>query len=498
MAAIPPAPQGGAPRPGALLALCVVAGLAAGFLGTVLSGLSTKFFLTGLVALAALVVLAIAGMTGFLRTLMLLALAFGLSLNISITFLLHDQTPGLHQLNVSGAFGVTVTVVLIAATILLAQQLVARRGVMLPVGLLWPWFLFAAVGAASLLVAVDTRLVILELVRLALLLLIVVAVANLKPEEVRPFLLFLALSVAVQASIAIAQFVTQRDLGLAFLGEEELAVETIEFRAQVRSTGTIGHPNILAYFFELLLPLMVAQVMAVRSAGERLVYLAALGLGLGGLLVTLSRAGWMTMALMLPLVVLLVGRRRLLTDRALLVGAGLAAMLVLAAALVGPLVLERITGDDAGSFSHRATFNEGARDLISQSPWLGHGLNNFGPAFALFDTTSGYRLFREVNHVVHNMFLLVAGEVGLIGLAVFLLAFGLALWRCLRVFRLDPDGIAGTAALGIGTGLVAQLLHGLVDPGFRISLPVSQLIFCLFGLIAALEVLVHTSRGKMR
>ncbi len=498
MAVLPPVPQGRAPKPGAILAMCLAAGLAGGLLATMLTGLSAKFFLTGLMALAALIVLVIAGATGLLRILLLLALACGLSLNISITFLLHDQTPGLHQLNVSGAAGVTVTVVLIAAVLLLAQQMVARRRVILPVGLLWPWFLFAAVGVASLLVAVDARLVILELARLAVLLLIVVAIANLKPEEIRPFLLFLALFVAVQGAIAVTQFVTQRDLGLAFLGEEALAVETIEFRAQVRSTGTIGHPNILAYFFELLLPLMLAQLMMARTGLERLVYLVALVLGLGGILVTLSRAGWFTMALLLPLVVLFVGGRRLLTARALLVGAGLAVMLILAAALVGPLVLERLLGDDAGSYSHRATFNEGARDLISQSPWLGHGLNNFGPAFALFDTTGGYRVFREVNHVVHNMFLLVAGEVGLIGLGVFLLAFAVALWRCWRVFRMDPNGIAGTAALGIGAGLVAQLLHGLMDPGFRLSLPVSQLIFCLFGLIAALELHVRAARGKRR
>ncbi len=35
-------------------------------------------------------------------------------------------------------------------------------------------------------------------------------------------------------------------------------------------------------------------------------------------------------------------------------------------------------------------------------------------------------------------------------------------------------------------GFLAHLIHGFVDPGFKLSLTVSQLIAGLFGLIAAL------------
>lgn len=84
------------------------------------------------------------------------------------------------------------------------------------------------------------------------------------------------------------------------------------------------------------------------------------------------------------------------------------------------------------------------------------------------------------------------GEVGFIGLAVFLTAFLLAMRKGFRVFRRDPSGMAGVGALGISMALSAQLFHGLFDPGFRINLPVSQLIFCLLGVLEALDRMTAT------
>ncbi len=95
-------------------------------------------------------------------------------------------------------------------------------------------------------------------------------------------------------------------------------------------------------------------------------------------------------------------------------------------------------------------------------------------------------MFDRSNHVVHNLHILVLTEVGLVGYGAFALVFGIGLWRGFAAVRRAPVGdplaaIAGAAAVG----LLAHLLHGLVDPGFRLNLGIAELLYTALGMIAA-------------
>ncbi|KFI32742.1 hypothetical protein CG51_00560 [Haematobacter missouriensis] len=474
------------PRAGTLLPVLLpvlLAGVATGVLTMVLIFAPTKIFIAGGLAFGCL-----AGFLGLIaigqaERWMLLLLAFGLPLAVSFTLFLHVNTVGHYVENVGGAAGVTITLSFLAALTVLGLWLLAGRSLRMPVLVMLPWLAYAAAGVLSLLKAPDPALVWFEILRLSMLLLLMVTVANITPDRLWFFLQALAVTMIFQALISIAQGVGGTGLGLGFLGDQGVAIESVDFEAKVRSTGTLGNPNMLAYFYELMLPLLFGAWLMARGVGNHMLFGLAVTLGLAGLALSLSRGGWLAMGLLLPIEAWLLARHRFLTPRGLaVIGTGLFLTLVMVG-LFGGQAMERMFGDDGGSLSHRSTMNHAAWQVFMNSPFIGQGLNNFAPAFSRLDKTGATGLFGPVNHVVHNMYLFAAVEVGIIGFSGFLGIFGIGIYLGIRGFLNYRSPLSRSISLGVAFGLVAHLLHGTIDPGFRLSLPVSQVIAVLLGLL---------------
>ena len=73
--------------------------------------------------------------------------------------------------------------------------------------------------------------------------------------------------------------------------------------------------------------------------------------------------------------------------------------------------------------------------------------------------------------------------MGIIGFSGFLGIFGIGIYLGIRGFLNYRSPLSRSISLGVAFGLVAHLLHGTIDPGFRLSLPVSQVIAVLLGLL---------------
>lgn len=404
---------------------------------------------------------------------------FGISLKMNKTFFLEEFSQWQYVPFAGGAAGIAIGLNDAAALLLIWR---ARPQ---PVWLLLSGpLLFIAAGCASLHSAGDLDLVGFELWRQALLLICMLAAMSLSKAQVRTALRLLAASIVLQGAIACIQFITGAELGLGFLGEQAIVEEQIGFAYQARAVGTIGHSNILAYFFEISLPLMLAMLMSVRATRERLVYGLAIAAGLAGVLATLSRAAWIAVPLTMLPVFLQFSARRLWQLRSAVAGMGALALAGIALVFAWPTISQRLFSDDAGSADARAPLNQAALSVIEQFPLLGVGLNNLGNAFPLYDTTHNARVLGPINHVVHNLYLYVMAEVGIVGFAAFLWSFAAALaigWW----LRRSPDPLARAIGVGGAAGLVAHMIHGMFDPGFRLSLAVSTLIAVQTGLIGA-------------
>ncbi|MFK5598254.1 O-antigen ligase family protein [Methylobacterium sp. HMF5984] len=468
-----------------------------------LASVPLKFAVVGLVAPLGALGALILGQRVRLTPFLLVAFAVGLTVKLDVSMFQHFEAVGQYLPSIGGGAGLTVSVAFLVALTLIAFKLVgigeARpQRLSLDPPLVLTQAAFMAAGVLSLANAGDPAYLWFDEWRFLTLLVVSVSIANLSPRDVRTLALAICVLCLVQTAAAAVQYVTGSELGLGVLGEEQIVEENINFQAQRRAAGFKVHPNILGYYYEVVWPLALALALSRGPTWLRLVGAAGALSALGGVVLTLSRASWLTYPLSATLVVLLVYRDRLLTRASLIVAGLLFLVGVIAAIVVGPMIWERLFADDGGSAAQRGPLNAAALALFAQFPILGVGLNNFGNMFATLDQTGLSRLaglFDRSNHVVHNLHILVLTEVGVVGYAAFALVFGIGLWRGFSAIRRAPVGdplaaIAGASAIG----LLAHLLHGLVDPGFRLNLGIAELLYTALGMIAAVAAAQRATR----
>ncbi|MBA4417137.1 MAG: hypothetical protein C0392_04405 [Syntrophus sp. (in: bacteria)] len=355
--------------------------------------------------------------------------------------------------------------------------------------LLWAPILYMMSGLLSLYNATSNELAVLELVRLAMLFVIFFVVMNMRDRKlINTFIVTLSITVVLQTLIAYYQYKTGQVLGLGVLGERDLGTREVWY-AGSRASGTIGHPNILAYYFEILIPFMFAMFLVEENRWLRLWYLIVTVAGLFGIMTTLSRGGWASVPVSMAVVFLTLIRHRLKGVRSI-VGLFMISMLLLGIFFyLLPTIEKRLSFADYGSAATRAPLNRAAFSVIKQFPVSGVGLNNLAKVFKTYDTTGGSSLFRTSTHVVHNLFLAVWAETGTIGILTFVWMFVATMIVAIKtLFKSVPLWQQGIL-IGAVAGLLAQMIHGMVDPGFRILMNVSMLVYAMFGLVGAISVL---------
>jgi O-antigen ligase len=243
--------------------------------------------------------------------------------------------------------------------------------------------------------------------------------------------------------LGLIQVLKQGSLGgpLWLLGERTFTIFTPgvargAWRGEVflRPYGTFSHPNSLAGFVLVALILLLGK--GVSTKREKI----ALVLGFGLLLLAFSRAAWLA-AFVLGTIFLLRQLKTGFKKRLpyLLIGLAL------------PLLTYFFsqTTIDSTSFSIRQELAEFALSEIRKNPIVGLGAGQF--IISLSQNRPVWQWLYWLQPV-HNIFLLVASETGLLGLIMFLILIFLAIRRSLLA-----------ANYWLLTALLAILLTGLFD-----------------------------------
>ncbi len=355
--------------------------------------------------------------------------------------------------------------------------------------LFWAVIFYIVAGFLSIYNALQKELVWFQLYRLFILFLVFFAVMNVRNEKmIRWFLFLISVIVVLQTCLAVVQYLTKSTLGLEMLGEQQIKKLYIGQGSLSRATGTIGHPNILAYLYEIAMPICFALYLVEEKFHVRLWYFFSLVMGLVGIITTLSRAGWLTLPLSLCFVLLMVYRRNIFSRKAFIkifIGsiAGFVFLIVFY-----PTIEKRYFHESYHSAESRLPMNVAALSVIKQFPITGVGLNNFSNVYKQYDTTGGSRLVGSSGQVVHNLYLLIWGDTGIIGLATFLWIFIATFFVAGRLIARAPPW-QRAVTIGIVAGLFAHLLHGLVDPGFPLAMNISILIYSLIGIIGSMSIM---------
>jgi putative inorganic carbon (HCO3(-)) transporter len=251
----------------------------------------------------------------------------------------------------------------------------------------------------------------------------------------------------------------------------------------MRAHGTFEQPNPYGGYLGLTLPLAVGVVVAgiLPVAGRiKLVWilLAACtgGLMLLALVMSWSRGAWLGFGAGAAAMAFAVVAR---SGRAAALATGLAVLaayvlLVLGVVRVPPAIVQRFTdfvpyvgvsdvrGAEItdGNFAvlERVAHWQAAWQMWSDHPWFGVGIGNYEPEYSQY----ALPLWPVALGHAHNYYLNVAAEVGVVGLATYVLLWGLAVvgaWRaCRGALRWDWG-----LALGVLGVLVHLAVHSFFD-----------------------------------
>jgi O-antigen ligase len=271
---------------------------------------------------------------------------------------------------------------------------------------------------------------------------------------------------------------------------------------ETRATGTFVQPTFLGAFLSVTLPLALQRILRPVEGRRRWVTgLGAFLLMLTGLLLSLSRSGWLA-ALVGVFVLVLMDRGLVPAFRSLLPFA--VAMLVVFGLLLWwrpptNLDLSRMNPRSSRSNQERVAIWSGSVRMVLDRPVLGFGPGNFAPCFVVYappflqeiSATENMRALHAHSEVLH-----VAVESGLVGLGLWLAALALAVRVLLEQGpELEPDEVnLRRLHLAMLAALLVTASIGL-DGRFATS---SMLLWYLLGMAASRERAARTGGTAVR
>jgi O-antigen ligase len=236
-------------------------------------------------------------------------------------------------------------------------------------------------------------------------------------------------------------------------------------------------PNSVAMFLEPAVTLAAGFALYAHKRRDRTVAIIALVFLLASMVATLSRAGLLTLAVVGIVAVVTIRRRRLKLG---LLGAGVVGAI---AVLQIPAVARRMAHQfdpsyPYNTFEGRLQIWSDTLHMLRDHPIFGAGLRGYAIVMKPYVTTP--KGLPEL--YAHDIFLSMWAEIGLLGLAAFVVMLAILLWKGWSAFS-KTEGFTRALLWGTSAGFVAITVHGLFDtPYYGNDLSVE------FWMLAALEI----------
>jgi hypothetical protein len=268
-----------------------------------------------------------------------------------------------------------------------------------------------------------------------------------------------------------------------------------------RSVGSFPHPNTLAMYVDLIIP-MVLSVLLADGFSKRQTKWAAAAI-LGGILCVIfskSRASLLIMGAALGMATCVSILIKPTSRKVIIVLLGFLAMDVIGV-MAAPKIIARFEKAPEASEMTRVYFNMAAR-AMAQDKLFGSGLNSYS---WMIEHTDYYwyvypdaleeekdlEAFRESDKGIsrlgtaHHIYYLFAAETGWPGMVVFIFFIASLYLRNLVLFLRSRDDYYQAVALGLLIGFSTLHLQGLLEWIFR-----QTPVFFLFSLLSGLMVAI--------
>jgi O-antigen ligase len=259
-----------------------------------------------------------------------------------------------------------------------------------------------------------------------------------------------------------------------------------------RITGTSGDPNEFAAMLVVGMVLAGALAFSRERMLVRWAAIGAIGLCTLGILLTVSRGGLVALGAALLMAIVAGGRWRLPMAVVAVVVAG--ATIGYFTTYAPPQAEERIL-DTAGGGSGREDLWTVAWRMFKDRPVGGVGAGNYPIAAIDYLLQPGLivrdEFIIDTPKPPHNVYLSVLAELGVVGLALFMIVLGFAVASVLRAARLFER--AGDTEMEIYARALCVAFVGLLTADFFLSEPFGKQLWLLIGLGPALLAVARRS-----
>ena len=352
-----------------------------------------------------------------------------------------------------------ILVILLCIIFIIKKEHINRKAIIL-------FYFFIFIESLSLLISQNIGVGLVRLEQYLISGLFGVYIASCDLSRVKNILFWgLGLSIIMESSLAILQFIKGETLGLWILGERTFSISTpgiakFDFKGIqfLRPYGTFPHPNVLAGFM-VIAPLIVVTLRETKDIYSSLAFKMTIFFAGVAIILSVSRVAILTGYL----------------EAAFLLDRKWKMILVGVVLILLPFIFIRFSSIftfDSLTILRREELAENSWKMFTSSPIMGIGLNNFIPSSAQGLISGPSRFLQPV----HNIFLLTLSETGLVGLLGLLITFGYPVWKLIKLRITNNE----QRTLLIIWGVIIFL--GIFDHYF-LTLPQGyRLLFLIWGL----------------
>ena len=251
---------------------------------------------------------------------------------------------------------------------------------------------------------------------------------------------------------------------------------------KTRVYSVFGNPNILAEYLIMIIPISAALFWYSKKIHKKAIFLITSLILTIALVLTLSRGGWVGFAFGIFIFIILIEKKLLLA----LIPIALLGIYFLPQSIINRILTIGNLGDSSNAY--RIRLWKITLEIIRDNWLVGVG---FG--YIPFKTTFETYIRTMPAYHSHNTYLQTMGEMGILGLIVFVMFIFVLYKYAIKRLMKDEDRYIRTMAGGVLAGLSALLAHGAVES----VLYLPKIIITFWTLVALILALMRIS-GKSK
>lgn len=301
-----------------------------------------------------------------------------------------------------------------------------------------------------------------------------IVIVKIKPR-IQYVIYTLSIGVIYSSFIAVFQFWQQKSVGglLYWLGERTftafspgIAAYSIGGRLMLRPYATFPHPNVLGGFLAVMLPVILFYIFQNRKGLDYLNilwFVIVLLSGFTALIISFSKLAWLAVFVGMSCVFVMKSDRVRNTAKKY----QRLFFLFILFLMIFSVVILFIIQPGWENWTERLNLAKGALNVIVNNPFFGVGLNNSTIRLKEFIPSSfGLYIFQPV----HNVYLLILTEVGLVGFSMLLIVLTILYRKILSADKIAVIAISQLLLIGMFDHYLWTLQQGQLMAVLFVSL----------------------------